>query len=1453
MTISAEELKSILMHQQAQFEASQLKLIETLTRQFSIQPGSKPEAVKPSASVDAIVNSITEFSYDPDAGLTFDSWFKRYEDIFRVDLVENDDAWKVRLLLRKLGTTEHTKYTNFILPKNARDCSFDETVQCLSKIFGEQSSLFNKRYQCLQLTKNAGDDYVTYASIVNRECEKFDYKSLTADQFKCLIFVCGLQSSSDAEIRTRLLSKLEQDPQMTLQNITNECQILLNLKHDTSMLEKQSTSSPAVFQTTSKNQVQKETGRTKKQDESRPPSACWRCGEWHFVRVCPYLKHVCQKCHKLGHRETHCRSKNLFPHVQSPKTTRFRRRPGKRSTVNATRSDDFLARRKYVKVSINGTPVRLQLDTASDITIISKQILRSIGSPPIQPTTHVAFNASGGQLQLSGEFQCEISVGPTHATGIVYVTNRSNLNLLGLDWIHKLQLLNAPLNQICNNLQVQRPSEPADKDKKWLTQLQRKFPTVFQNDLGKCTKAKAKLVLVENAKPVFRPKRPVPYAALPIVEAELDRLEREGVIQHVNYSEWAAPIVVVKKPNGKVRICADYSTGLNEALSMHQYPLPVPEDLFARLNGGAHFAKLDLSDAYLQIEVDDMSKELLTINTHRGLYQYNRLPFGVKSAPAIFQQIMDTMLAGLPGVAAYLDDIIIKGSTKQELFTRVQDVLSRISDYGFTLRADKCNFCMESVKYLGFIIDQYGRRPDPSNIDAIKHMPPPDNVSKLRSFLGLVSHYSAFVPEMHQLRGPLNELLVKDHHWTWSLECQNAFDTLKTILCSDLLLTHFNPELEIVVAADASDYGIGAVISHIFPNGSEKAVAHASRSITKAERNYGQIEKEALAIVFAVKRFHKMLYGRRFTLLTDHKPLLAIFGSKKGIPIYTANRLQRWATILLGYDFNIKYRSTDKIGQADALSRLISTQHREPEDIVVAQILVEPEINQVVADACSTLPVTFDMVRKATRTDPTLQQAINYHRSGWPKKVTSSELQQLHQRRGALSIVNDCLLFSDRIVIPTILQNRVLRQFHTGHPGMNRMKAMARSYVYWPHMDSHIERLSKNCTRCALASKQPIKTELQSWPLTTEPWSRVHVDFAGPIDGQHFLIVVDSHSKWPEVITMPRTSTDATISALRKIFYRFGVPHTLVSDNGSQFTSSQFADFCHRNAIAHIRSPPYHPQSNGQAERFVDTFKRALQKMKGEGTLAENIDKFLLMYRTTTNSQTPNAVSPAEILFKRKIRVPHDVIKPQKNQKLSRNTQMEQQFNRRHRASRRIFHIGQKVLVRDYRLNHPKWTTGNIRKRCGNVIYEVQVGAEIWVRHANQILNRTAELKRQLPLDILMESCEAEPTENSIASPSPAVRESNTTQRPKRTRKFVSPMQVDPRLKSYDSSSRGEVLGRAYRTYQKPSLRHNHAHASNINSNDESDGSDKQLPIQPIRISRTKSNWHVVPIKPESC
>ncbi|PIO53491.1 hypothetical protein TELCIR_25173, partial [Teladorsagia circumcincta] len=334
------------------------------------------------------------------------------------------------------------------------------------------------------------------------------------------------------------------------------------------------------------------------------------------------------------------------------------------------------------------------------------------------------------------------------------------------------------------------------------------------------------------------------------------------------------------------------------------------------------------------------------------------------------------MICGLEGCAAYLDDVIVTGRNIEEHVANLEALFRRISDYGFCVRIEKCNFLMPQLRYLGNIIDATGCRPDPAKIEVIRKMPHPTDIGQVRSFLGMLNYYGHFISEMRQLRAPLDELLKKNVRFEWSAECQDALQCAKDVLASDLLLTHYDPTKEIVIAADASEYGIGAVISHRFSDGTEKAVHHACRSLTAAEKNYGRVEKEALAITFALRKFHRYIHGRHFKLLTDHKPLLAIFGSKKGVPVYTANRLQRWALIVKNYDSTIEYRSTSSFGQADALSRLIADQSKIEEDQVIATI--EKESNTIFINAISKLPVDAKKIAEETSKDPVLQSVLKF-------------------------------------------------------------------------------------------------------------------------------------------------------------------------------------------------------------------------------------------------------------------------------------------------------------------------------------------------------------------------------------------------------------------------------------------------------------------------------------------
>ncbi|XP_055542744.1 uncharacterized protein K02A2.6-like [Wyeomyia smithii] len=518
--MSDQDLKNAILRL-TELVVNQQEQIQLLKRTGQAsQPGSEK-------IIESLATGIEDFYYDPDGGVFFDAWFARYEDVFKF----------------------HERYVNSILPRHPRDFGLDETVKKLKKLFGHQTSLFNDRYRCLQYTKNEADDFSSYAASVNKHCEAFQLTKLTDDQFKALRFVCGLQSPRDADIRTRLIGKLEAEEhappadgtKLTLENLVEECHRFNSLKQDTKLVEKPVPEKSVV------NAVS-----TKPAKKKQPKSPCWFCGDLHFVKECSYQDHNCNKCKRKGHKEGYCSSAES----KSKPAKKFEKQKYKafvKSKGISVKRIDLQGKRKYVIVGINGKEAVLQLDCASDITIISTQTWEAIGKPAIRETDITAISASGDKINMAGEFLADITIRSVTKAGIVYVSSSPDLNVLGIETIDLFHLWSIPFNSLVNAVH----QKPEDIEQK----LRTKFPEVFQSTLGRCTKAKVKLYLKPNVRPVYCPKRPVAYAALPKVDAELQRLQDKGIISPVKFSDWATPIVVVRKSdNVSVRICGDYST-----------------------------------------------------------------------------------------------------------------------------------------------------------------------------------------------------------------------------------------------------------------------------------------------------------------------------------------------------------------------------------------------------------------------------------------------------------------------------------------------------------------------------------------------------------------------------------------------------------------------------------------------------------------------------------------------------------------------------------------------------------------------------------------------------------------------------------------------------------------------------------------------------------------------------
>ena len=714
------------------------------------------------------------------------------------------------------------------------------------------------------------------------------------------------------------------------------------------------------------------------------------------------------------------------------------------------------------------------------------------------------------------------------------------------------------------------------------------------------------------------------------------------------------------------------------------------------------------------MEVDEESKKFLTINTQRGLFQYNRLPFGIASAPAIFQRTIETLLKGIPGVLVYQDDILVTGSSDSAHSQSLHAVLQTLQEHGLRIKPKKCAFFAPCITYLGHRIDANGISTVKDKVQGVTDAPAPLDVSELRSFLGTVNYYGAFIPDLSSKLAPLNNLLKTDSKWNWSKRCEKAFNEIKKCLCSAPVLAHYDPKLPVIVATDASPYGVAAVLSHRYPDKSERPIAYASRTLSTSEKNYSQIDREALAIVFGIKRFHEYLFGQHFTLITDNRPLSHILSPEKGIPNIAAARIQRWAVFLGAHMYSIEHRSASRHTNVDGLSRLpVKCTSKES----------EVKLNQV--HQFSVLPVTSDEIASETRKDPILSRVYLFTTNGWDTAdVNDCRLQPFYRRRNELNIINGVLTYGTRVLIPEKYRDQVMEVLHEGHLGMVKMKSLARSYVYWPNIDQQIEQKCMGCHGCSSVRKMPATAPLHPWEWPSHPWRRLHIDYAGPYLHCMFLVVVDAHSKWPEVVVMKNATSTTTITALRNIFARFGIPDQIVSDNGSQFTSNEFEQFLKSNRIHHIKSAPYHPATNGLAERFVQTFKLAMKSAKAsETTLNGNLETFLMAYRNAPHSTT--AASPASLLLGRPLRTRLDLLNPTSvtHSKVlaSQSKSMDQEF-----PKLREFNVGDIVLVRDYRVGQTsKWQNATIAHRTGPLSYRVQVPNEPvpWKRHVDQIVS----------------------------------------------------------------------------------------------------------------------------------
>ena len=923
------------------------------------------------------------------------------------------------IFLSACGQQTYKVIRNLVAPKKPAGCKFEDITQHLAKYFSPKPSMIVQRFKFNSRCRQQGEGIAKFVAELRNIAQHCGYDATLKDMLRDWL-VCGV---NDPGIKRRLLS----EPELTFKKVYEIAQAIEMADKDTKDLAAATGTGQLPVPSVQKGTFQK---------------SCYRCKGQHNPNSCPFKDSTCHGCGKKGHILKACRTSKSTPPTnpqsKSSKTSKPQHSLQAESSPSVTESAEtpytlfHIDNQNHppitVDLTINSCQVRMELDTGAAISVICEQTYKTVllQQPPLQVSNLQLHTYTGEKLTVLGQINVSVQYGNQSFNLPVIVVSGTGPNLMGRDWLKHIKLNWA---QVCA-VSVPNP----------LQEVLNRHQTVFCDELGELKGTQASIAIDSNVQPRYKP-RSLPFTIKAKVETELDRLHTEGVITPVQFSSWAAPIIPIVKIDGSIRICGDYKLTVNQAARVDKYPLPKAEELtlFASLAGGTKFSKLDLAHAYQQVCLDEASKHLTTINTHRGLFIYNRLPFGVSTAPAIFQRIVDSLLQGIANVVAYLDDILITGRNDEEHLQNLERVLTKLDEAGLHLKMSKCSFMSVSVEYLGHRIDDQGLHPTQAKVQAVKEAPVPTDVTKLKSFLGLINYYWKFLPDLSSVLAPLNELLQKGGKWNWTGAQQAAFERAKNLLQSLALLVHYDPAKQLILACDASPYGVGAVLSQCQEDGCERPVAFASRSLSAAEKNYSQLEKEGLAIVFGVKRFHQYLYGRHFLIFSDHQPLRRRFSETKAVPPMASGRIQRWALTLSSYEYELRYRRGKDQGNCDALSRL-------PLPDCPKTVPIPGDI-LLLTEQLSSSPITAKEIKVMTEKDQVLSKVLHFVLHGWPQTKVEEELRPYYTRRNELSHFDGCLLWGSRVIVPPQAQETVLKILHEGHPGSTRMKQLARDYV----------------------------------------------------------------------------------------------------------------------------------------------------------------------------------------------------------------------------------------------------------------------------------------------------------------------------------------------------------------------------------------------------------------------
>lgn len=818
------------------------------------------------------------------------------------------------------------------------------------------------------------------------------------------------------------------------------------------------------------------------------------------------------------------------------------------------------------------------------------------------------------------------------------------------------------------------PSQYADEIKELLRSNSDIF-ALKDSELSHTDTSRMKIDTGNHPPIKLRPYR-TPLNNRKVIDEAIDEMLEAKVIERSN-SPWSFPVVIVDKKDGSKRFCVDFRK-LNAITRPISYPLPLIDDILAQLGHAKFFTSLDLKSGYWQVLMDDRDKEKTAFACHRGLFQFNVMPFGLTAAPAIFQELMSKVLQGLERfTTAYLDDILIYSETLEDHLKHIQEVFDRLRNHCLKLKLKKCSFMKSDTNYLGFVISENGVTPDSQKVEVIKSLPPPTCVREVRSFIGMCSYYRRFIPRFSSIAEPIIALTRKYAKFRWDSKCQNAFDYLKAQLSIIPMLAYPDTTKPYILYTDASNECIGACLTQPCEENeeeikglkNEKPIFYLSHRLSKSQVKWSTIEKEAYAIHYALQKLDHYLHNSEFTIRTDHKPLKYILES----PMQN-KKIQLWALGISGYNCKVEYIEGSSNSCADLLSRVTETSgnscgnfpeepdvndnafeinalnsnHFRPKDFTVSK---SPKNHE--AEKQDIMP-DIDMVQEQAK-DEAIVEII----TSLKKEKASASTEKKH------IIVDDVLYYisnvdddpSLRLYIPEQLKKSVVMQYHdhNGHMGIDKTFEAIKQKYYWPNAYKELYDYVSGCITCQARIMRKIKPPVQETGIPPYPFAKVGLDLSGPyptsLSGNKYIIgFIDLYSGYPEAFPVPDKSADNIVHLLiEEIFPRHGSVLEIVTDNGTENVNRKMRETLQELNINHVTTSYYHPQGNAKIERFHRTMHDVLSKK-----LKDNVETWDVYLGQTLaairfNISESTKFSPFFLLYNRDVVLPLDtILKPRR-------------------------------------------------------------------------------------------------------------------------------------------------------------------------------------------------------------